>query len=212
MSLATEELQPQHQSRPLFGAVAAGVFLVVGGILWMLDLLDVIDVRFGLVLPIMLAVLGLVLMIGSRFGSHGGLITAGVFLAIFSIAAAILPPDAFRGGIGERNVVVSNQADLESRYDLGIGEMEIDLSDLSLTGHEEVVVSVGMGQIVVRLPDDLAVDIQASVGIGSINLPGSAEAGGFSRDLTFTSPDYGTASDRLRLDLSMVIGSIEVKR
>ncbi len=117
-------------------------------------------------MPAVLAVIGLALIIGAFDAPHPGLVVAGVFLTLIVLAVAAAPTDASRGGIGERSIRVTDQADLASRYDVALGEMSLDLSDLTMTESAEIVVTVGAGDLTITLPPDLAVDVTASAGAG----------------------------------------------
>ncbi|HET7847237.1 MAG TPA: hypothetical protein VFL72_07060, partial [Acidimicrobiia bacterium] len=116
-----------------YGAMITGALLIVVGGLWLLDVTHVIDVEAAMVLPVALGVIGLALIIGSFDGPHVGLIVAGVFVTMAVLAVAAIPPDAFNGGIGERNIRVTNEANLAEQYNVGLGELRLDLSDLSMT-------------------------------------------------------------------------------
>ena len=194
-----------------YATMVAGALLVVVGALWLLDATDVIELHASIVLPAVLAVIGLALIVGSFEGPHPGLVVAGVFITIATLAVAAAPPDALRGGIGERNVNVSGQADLESTYNVALGDLSLDLSDLTMSASAEVTATVGAGELVVTLPPDLAVDITASVGAGEIDLLGETGEG-LSVNRTYTSDGFESAEVTLTLDLNVAAGSIEVDR
>jgi predicted membrane protein len=198
-------------SRHTYGAVVAGIVLVVVGALWLLHATDVIELDFGILVPAILAVIGIALIIGSFDGAHTGLVIAGVFLTILTLALAVAPAGAFRGGVGERNIMVGQQSELADRYDLGLGEMSLDLSELDLTSSAEIAVSVGAGQINIILPEDLEVDIDASAWAGQIDLLGE-RAEGLSVTLDYTSDGFDTAPVTLTLDVNVAAGDIKVER
>lgn len=188
-----------------------GAILVVFGALWSLDVADVIELRAALILPGLLAVVGLALIVGATDGPHPGLVVFGVLLTVAVVAAAVAPPNAFRGGIGERNHRVERQADLATRYDVGVGDLSLDLRDLQLTESTEVEVTVGAGEMRVMLPEDIEVSIDASAGAGDIDLLGE-RSDGISVSRTYESDGFDTADTRLRLELDVAAGSIEVTR
>ena len=198
------------RSRP-YGSIVLGVVLVAAGILWLLDALDVFDLRAALVLPILLALVGLALVIGSFDGPHSGLVVFGVFLTVAVVLTAVFPPNAFAGGIGERTYRVASQGDLDASYNVGMGTLSLDLSDLTLTESTSVDITVGAGEMRVRLPADVAVAIDASAGAGEVNLLGE-QADGLSVNREYRSPDYDTAEVTLTLDLNVAAGEIEVTR
>jgi len=185
--------------------------LVAAGALWLLDALDVFEVRAALVLPILLGIVGLALVVGSFDGPHSGLVVFGVFLTVAVVLAAVFPPNAFAGGIGERNYRITTQEELEPAYNVGMGAITLDLTDLSLTESTSVDVTVGAGEMLIRLPADVAVAVDASAGAGDVNLLGE-QADGISVSRVYESPDYDTAEVTLTLDLNVAAGEIEVTR
>lgn len=203
------QLEPQRPRR--YGAVVLGALFVVGGGLWMLDILDVIELQMGILLPAFLAVIGLALVIGSFDGTHPGLITAGVLVALASLAVVATPHDAFRGGIGDRTVTVSGQETLLQRYDIGMGNLTLDLSELEMTVPATVEVTAGAGNITVILPQDVTVAIEASAGAGQIDLLGRT-ADGLSVDRSYVSEGIDAEEAMLTLDLDVAAGNIEVTR
>jgi len=204
------ETTQQARRRP-YGAVVSGALLVVVGGLWLFDALDVIDLRVAIVLPMALAVIGLALIVGSFDGPHTGLVVAGAFVSIAVLAVAVTPADAFHGGIGERNISVTDQSTLAPSYDVGVGELNLDLSDLTMTESDEIDVTVGAGDLTVLLPQDVAVDISASVGAGQVNLLGET-ADGLSVNRAYTSDGFESATVTLTLDLDVAAGNIRVER
>lgn len=197
--------------RRSIGTVAVGALLLVSGLLWLVDVLDIVDVRFGVVLPVMLAVVGLVIVFGSFQAPQVGLIFFGLFLAIATLVAAVTPSDAFHGGIGQRDYVVTEQVALQERYDVGLGGIRLDLSNLTMIEPADVVVSVGAGDIEVIVPPGVPLLIEASVGAGEVTLFGQT-TGGISVDREHLDSDFESAPVTLKLRLSAAAGNIEVRR
>lgn len=204
----------ESTARPRFrayGSIVLGLVLVIAGAMWLLDAIDVVDLRAAIVLPVLLAIVGLALIVGAFDGPHSGLVVFGVFLTVAVVAAAVTPPNAFHGGIGERRHRVAEQSALAPSYDVGVGTLSLDLSGLTLTESTSVDVTVGAGEMLIELPADLPVSIDASVGAGEIDLLGE-RADGLSVTRSFTSPDFDTAEVTLTLDLDVAAGNIEVTR
>ncbi|MGA7097329.1 MAG: LiaF domain-containing protein [Acidimicrobiia bacterium] len=202
---------PQTPRRRPYGSVVLGALLIVTGGLWFLDAIDAIEIQAALVLPAILAVIGLALVVGSFEGPHRGLVIAGVFVTLAVVAVAAAPTDAFHGGIGQRNIHVTDQTTLAPRYDVGVGELNLDLSDLVMTESANVDITVGAGDLTITLPRDVAVDIDAAVGAGQIALLGQ-QSDGLSVSRTYRSDDYDTADVALTLNLDVAAGNIEVNR
>jgi predicted membrane protein len=191
--------------------MVAGALLVVVGSLWLLDIAGLITLRAALVLPAVLAVIGLALIVGSFDGPHPGLVVAGVFVTIATLAVAVAPPDAFHGGIGQRNIRITDATTLAPAYDVGVGELRLDMSDVELTEPTELDLTVGAGDVTLTLPADLAVDIEASAGAGRVDLFGQA-SDGISVTRTYTSEDFETADVTLTVDIDVAAGNIEVEQ
>lgn len=203
------EMVPAPKRRP-YAAVVTGALLVVAGVLWLLDATDVIDLDLAIVLPAILSVIGIALIIGAFDGPHNGLIVAGVFLSLAVLAVAAAPENAFHGGIGERDIKISDEAFLADRYDVGVGKLTLDLSDLALTESTEVAATVGAGDMMILLPADVPVSIDAAAGAGQIDLLGETTEG-ISVSKTYTSDEFDTAAVTLTLDLDVAAGNIEVR-
>jgi predicted membrane protein len=197
--------------RGRYGAIVTGALLMIVGGLWLLDVTDVIELEAAMVLPVALGVIGLALIIGSFDGPHVGLIVAGVFVTIAVMAVAAIPPDAFNGGIGERNIRITNQANLAEQYNVGLGELTLDLSDLSMTESAEIAATVGAGDLTIMLPPEIPVDIDAAAGAGEIDLFGEID-NGISVSDTYTSDGFDSADVRLTLELDVAAGNIKVER
>jgi hypothetical protein len=202
---------PALRARELpLGRLVLGGILLVGGMLWLLGSLDVIaDLSLTAILSVALIVVGLALVIGSRTGRHSGLITAG---AILTVVLAIASTFNLRieGGAGERTFRPASVADLRDTYELGVGQLTVDLRDLELPqGTTEIEITLGIGQLVVRVPADTAVRVHGKAGAGQVAIFGR-EHDGFDVDTTESAAGYDTATSRLFLDVSVGLGQVDV--
>jgi hypothetical protein len=112
---------------------------------------------------------------------------------------------------GDRTHVVTDVGDLASDYRLGAGTLTVDLRDLELPdGTTDVTASVGMGELVVRVPPGVAIDGEARVGMGEVAAFDTSR-GGVAPTLTLRRPG-DTSDDVLVLELRVGLGSIEVTR
>jgi hypothetical protein len=178
-----------------------------GGVLWLLDATNVVEVSLLPVLAAALIVVGVALLAASRTGRHGGLIALGVVLSLV-LAAASSFDVRLTGGIGERTVNPHSVADLHKRYDLAVGQLTIDLRNVRLDAKTILVQArVGVGQLVVHVP---AVVLQARgrAGLGEVTILGRTDDG-FGADLSLSSP-HPRMSGSLGLDLSVGIGQVTV--
>ena len=193
------------------GTIVVGLLLVFLGGAWLLESLDAVEVPWGTLFPIAVIVVGGALLLVARRERPRGLIAAGLVLTVLS--AATSAGDLGVGGVGERTYRPTSLAGLEDVPDLGVGELRLDLRRLSPSAAsravEEIDVSVGIGELRVVLPPELPVQIQASAGIGEVQLPDGSE-GGFGAEAQF--PDGRPGGDRLHLELSVGIGQVTVER
>ena len=113
---------------------------------------------------------------------------------------------------------------LELDIDTGVGEVELELSQLNLrrlkldtgVGRTSVTlppsellqseISTGVGETTVRIPSGVAARVTVSRGLGGVTVRGDLERDGD----VYESPDYETATHRLDLRLSTGVGSVTV--
>jgi phage shock protein PspC (stress-responsive transcriptional regulator) len=151
----------------------------------------------------------------------GGAIAAGAFLkpvrwlilpavtlalAAGTVAAAGIDLD---GGIGEREYRPASGADLRDHYELGIGELVVDLRDTDLpAGDVPIELEVGIGQARLIVPDDVCVATDADVGMGHVSVLG-LDRGGVDVDYE-DAPEAEPATTRLLLRADVGMGEVRV--
>lgn len=205
------ESPPVAPAKQNIGRLVAGVLFIAYGLVWMADRLEWIDLGTRSLLPLALIGVGIALMALAFTGSHEGLIVLGVFLAIATMMASLSPFDVDASGVGDRTIRVTTMSQLEPGYELGMGNLVLDLSDLAVTEPVTVSANVGVGELNVIVPPGMAVKIEASSGIGEVVFFGSRQ-GGFGVDHDYRSPGFDSGEPGIELDLSVGIGKVEVKR
>jgi phage shock protein PspC (stress-responsive transcriptional regulator) len=71
------------------------------------------------------------------------------------------------GGVGDRYYNPGSSVDLRDRYELGIGELVVDLTDTDLpAGDTPLELDLGVGSARLIVPDDVCVATTADVGMG----------------------------------------------
>lgn len=202
---------PTTSRRSLAPRVVAGVVLVVIGALWLLERLGAFDLTVTTVLAIGTIVVGLALMVLATDGPHSGLIVFGTILALVTTLTAAAPLEGFQGGVGERVVEIADLADLESEYNLAMGNLTIDLTELAeFEGMATIDASVGMGELVILVPEDVAVSVEASAGAGDLEVF-DREANGLSVDQAFESERFDEAASGLIIGADVFMGRVEVR-
>ena len=100
-------------------------------------------------------------------------------------------------------------ADL-TEYELGVGNLQVDLRQLQVpAGTTLVEARVGIGELDVELPDGVSVQVEATSGLGEVQVLGQEEGGFGSR---VDAVGLGGGDRRLRLDLRVGLGQVRVER
>ncbi len=166
---------PRKRGPILFWFTMALAALGVG-ILGVVDVSGA-DVPWSAYPALVLAVSGLMLLVGAFFGRAGGLILVGLLAAV-----------AMAGGtLGERfdgdvtTSVPASAAQVEDTYEFEAGELILDLSELAdpenLDGRS-IHVDGDLGRIEVIVPDDVDVEVDAFVdGLGDTSVFGRHDDG-----------------------------------
>lgn len=190
--------------------VVGGGVLVFIGLLWLLERTGAIDISVTAVLALGTIVVGVSLMLLAKDGPHTGLIVLGTLLAAVALMTAAAPFEGFQGGVGDRTYEVASIDDINADYNLALGKLTIDLRDVEdLEAATPLTASVGMGELIVRIPAGTAIDVDASIGAGQLEILGRV-IDGVDIDESFVSPGFEGSSQSLRLDLQTFTGRVEV--
>jgi hypothetical protein len=113
------------------------------------------------------------------------------------------------GGVGEREYRPASIGDLRDRYEIGLGELVVDLRDADLpAGDVPVEVDVGVGEAMLIVPEDVCVATSADVGVGNVSV--------FGRDNGGVDIDFEEAREaapdvtRVVLDAEVGLGEVRV--
>ena len=189
--------------------VAGGVLILIGA-LWLLERVGAVDLNATTVLALATLVVGLALMILAREGPHSGLVVLGIILAVITGLTALAPVEGFQGGIGDRRVEVTRATDIATGYEVAMGTLTIDLRNLEDQGDLGVLTArVGMGEVLIRVPEDVGVEVRAKVAAGEIDVFGE-KTGGIGIDDIQRSPGFEEADRRLVVDAEVFMGRVEV--
>lgn len=215
MTLVDETTQPTtapsgRRRRSEHQMVTGGVLVLIGA-LWLLERLGAIDLSATAVLALATMVVGFAVMVTSWRRSATGLAVFGTLLAFVTLLTAMAPLEGFQGGVGDRDITVSRVEDLDRNYDLAMGQMVIDLTEIErLEGPTELVASIGMGDLVVVVPPGVAFEVDARVGAGEIEILGE-RWDGVGVDATHLTDGFGEGDDGYLLDLRVGFGRVEVR-
>ncbi|MGH3071903.1 MAG: PspC domain-containing protein [Gaiellaceae bacterium] len=198
--------------KPSLAGPVLGALLTLAGVFGLLAVLDVYSIDIDLALAIAVAVVGAAVAIGSFTGYRvGWLVTLGVvLLAGFWIAAAL--PVSVSEGVGDKLERPLDAAALESSYEYGIGDYELDLSRVELpAGVTRLDVSLAIGDLLVVVPANADLEIEAHAGAGEVVVLGASDDGiGADKSLNSVSP--ADDAPLLILDADVGFGHVEVRR
>ena len=173
----------RRRGRSPFGSLTVAALFVYAGAAVMLDRLDAVDMDIGVFFAIALAITGVGLLASAFAVPARGLIFLGVLLCVPALLLA--GADVRWGtGVGEVRVSVTDTEDLADEYRHGVGQMVVDLRHLDpdRTDHS-VELSLGVGEMLVYVPDNIFTTADLSVGAGNIRVWYGGPTPGRTQDL-----------------------------
>jgi len=207
-----------------------GVALVAAGTIWLLSGLGVSGATLTRALAAALLVVGGGLVVGAFVGRGRGLVGTGLVLTAVVLMSTLVAP-AHVGmralSFGDDGIVMTDpDAHVEERptdlaavrdsYTFGVGSIVLDLSgidaaELAAAGITRVVVELGVGDLLIVVPDTATVVISAELGIGQVDLDGRT-SGGVGVSAARTIPGPSAEAGTIVLDIEQGIGRIRVTR
>lgn len=151
---------------------------------------------------------GVALVVGSFLGGARWLVIPALVLAVplGLVAGAGIDVD---GGVGERDYHPTRVAELKDGYELGIGDLRLDLRDLDLpVGRTDLKADLGIGELQVLVPEDVCIASAVDVGAGYVQVLERAN-GGLDIDWR-SSPVENAGVKRLVIDADIGVGAIHV--
>jgi hypothetical protein len=190
--------------------IVGGAVLVLIGLTWLLERTGAIDISVTAVLALATMLVGISLILLARDGAHPGLVVLGTVLALLALLTAAAPFEGFQGGVGDRVIEISSVDEIRPDYNLAMGKLTIDLTEIDdLDASTRLTASVGMGELIVRVPPGAEVSVDGRVGAGQIEIMGRV-TDGVGIDETFETPGFDQADASLSLDLQAFTGRVEV--
>lgn len=114
----------------------------------------------------LLSALGLGLLFAVRRGRPPLLLAATIVTALVT-AGLLLSTSGFTPpSFGQASYSYTDS--VPDELSLDVGELEVDLSELSLTADQTLAINVGTGQLTVTLPDSVRTEVDWSVGTGEL--------------------------------------------
>jgi len=214
---ATPVFDDPAPRRPRSVLGPATVFAAVAalGVLGLVDAAGA-QVPVSAYLALAVAVVGAGLVLGAWVGRSRGLIALGVVLSVLLAPVVTLEQIGVANAVGqpyEAVVLEPSTADEldETVWEYGAGDIRWDLTGTDFADRAVATeISIGAGELVVDLPADLTLVLDASVGVGQIDALGTESSGlAADRSATFAGEEGGGT---LRLTVSMGLGNVEVNR
>ena len=204
------EPSPAKHRPPSIFAPAMGVLLAAAGVLALVSAAGV-DVRWDLALAVGAIATGVAVAAGAYFRRRtGGLVVVGVLLATLAVAVSAIDVE-LDGPIGDRVYRPVTSGDVHRNYDMSIGDLTVDLSRTALrAGETEIDANIGIGELTVIVPDDVAVDAEASASAGQVTLFGRREDGFDTRISEASIPPGATKT--VHIDAHVGLGNVVVAR
>lgn len=160
-------------------------------------------------LALALAVLGAGILAGAVVGNGRPLVPIALLVAL-ALGTSLLLPNAT---IGLRSSAPASAAQVEDAYALGVGQLRVDLSQVSDPGRLDgrtIRVREGIGSTTVVVPSGMDVDVDASMRAGQIRVFGTVYNGNPSASVQYADP-HDDGPD-LTLELEQSLGDLEVVR
>jgi hypothetical protein len=195
-------------NRPARGGLIAGLLLVIAGTGWLLETTGVLDLGAEVWIGLLLIAVGLAIAFDAGH-SHGFLVTLGVLLVLVGIPAAAIDADLLADGVGDRRETPTSISQTDDPYRLGMGQLVLDLTELNAIGDVEIDGSVGVGQLLVYVPFDAAVRVDAHVSVGNVSVFGDDQGG---LDVTVERDEPGIGGPGFDLELEVGLGEVRLER
>lgn len=172
---ATYQPGPRNPRKrgPLLFWFTMALTALAEGLLGIADLAgtDVTDSAYP---ALALGIIGVMLVVGAFYGRAGGLIAVGLVAAL-ATAGATAAREIDAGHIDETPKLA---AQVDDEYDLWAGEIDLDLTavqDYQALDGRTIHLDLVMGRVVVKVPPDMNVEVDADVDAGETRLFGDDE-------------------------------------
>ncbi len=203
----TARMERRQARSHLTGLTLSVLMLLIGGA-WLIDSANVAQVTPGAVQAIALCVIGISLIVSAWYGRARALIPIAFVLTMScAVVAALDVP--LSGGVGERKHAPSVANGVKTRYQLGVGHLVVDLTNVQGTDAISTEVVEGIGGIEVLVPTDANVFVTSHVGVGEMVILGTTHEGLYREQRTAHSQGTGQT---IRLNIRLGLGEIRVRR
>jgi phage shock protein PspC (stress-responsive transcriptional regulator) len=208
----------QRPPKSMLGRLTMAVMLIVLSSMALVDLADIAHFEPYAYAAAAMGVVAVGLLVGAWIGRAYWLIIIGLLIAPVLFFSSLLPK-VVDWSVGDPSYLPTTAEEISQSYDLGVGQLTVDLTQLSAEEISKVgaiEASVGLGQLVVRLPSDVGATVNAEVGVGAVTggqVFGSSvvdmfEYSGVGVDQVFA---IGSPPHDLLLNLEVGMGEISIR-
>jgi phage shock protein PspC (stress-responsive transcriptional regulator) len=204
------------------------VLAIAAGVVAALHAAGLVDVSIATLAAGGLVIVGAGLLASLWLGRARGLVPLGLGLFMVMLVAASVEP-WFAGDessrvrvasnwvdptssrtMGDRRYAPASLAELQPSYELGMGELTLDLSRVDFSGQARTLkVNVGMGEVTVIVPPGTSVKVRGHVGIGEASALGRSDDG---MGVDVEEQDDGFGAGQLEIEYNVGMGNAEVRR
>ena len=163
------------------------------------------SVWWGAPVGLLITALVIAVVVGTRRGRWFLVTVAGL------VALALVTVGAFGAHFGTRDYIVSSISQLRDHYDYGAGRVNLDLTDLGVTGRHRTEVRLGRGDVNVTVPSNVAVWVHGRAGIGSVTIDGHHVGGLDAEQGQLIGSGTQSDVDRLTVDVVVGVGHVDFR-
>ncbi len=189
------------------GLALVGAFTLAVAVLSMVAGLPATPVAYA---SAVLAALGMTALVATRTGRPPLLIPATLVTALVLGGLLVSPQVHAQGQLGDVSRRYTSADQLPPRIDVLAGDVNVDLSGLTLAGSRELVIHVRAGDVHITLPRSAASSVDWDVSTGSVAIGGveqDASALGHTGGMS-SAPNPSTGEVKITVDLDL--GNLEV--
>lgn len=197
--------EPALLTRLALSAVAIAVAVCV-----LIDQAGWADVRVTDAIGVGLVIVGVAAVASAFLGRGRGLIALGI-VGTLAFGASTAVESIVDDGVGDRRYAPMSIDELEPVYKLGIGDLEVDLTDIEVPAGVtvDVTVELGIGQTTILVSPDTTVEAEGDLGIGELRIFDRVESGLGNELRTTRDASPGSGTLVILLDQGIGEGTIE---
>jgi lia operon protein LiaF len=184
-----------------FWTILFGIFLILIGILALLDNLELVYFwsAVGKLWPLILIALGIWLLTKRHQLYWGKRIE-------------IREGKKYSRAFGDLKIDASGKDPHGTDVEMGFGDLEVNLTQADFSDRENVIhLALGFGDIRVWIPSEVRTKVYASCGAGDIDILGRT-AEGLGRSVDYQDQDYDSVQKKVKIVAKLGFGDIVISR